>query len=30
VPRSLIGAGVVNINLTVDGQKANTLQMQIK
>jgi uncharacterized protein (TIGR03437 family) len=30
LPRSLIGAGVVKIVLTVDGQKANTLEMQIK
>jgi uncharacterized protein (TIGR03437 family) len=27
VPRSMIGAGVVNIILTVDGQTANTLQV---
>jgi len=30
MPRSLIGAGVVNIILTVDSQAANTLQMDIK
>jgi uncharacterized protein (TIGR03437 family) len=30
LPASLAGSGVVNVNLTVDGQTSNTLQVQIQ
>jgi len=30
VPRSLMGAGVVSVALTVDGQQANSVQVAIQ